>query len=58
MTAGHVIDATYGGYVGPHWQPGAVAKNFFGALKVRKKELRPIVSHACDKCGFLEHYLT
>ena len=58
MTEGHMIDMGHGA-VGIHrWQSGRPVKAWTGSIKLRKKDLREVTSHACDRCGFIENYLS
>ena len=56
MTAGVVIDDTYGGHKVADWVAGAPEKSFFTGLALKGKERIPILTYRCDRCYVLEHY--
>lgn len=56
LEPGHMIDHTYGGSLQPQWQPGEPARSFWMGVKVKRKELLPVVTYRCVECGYLEMY--
>lgn len=56
MIEGHLVDATFGGYLVPGWQEGKPKQGIMTGLKVRKHDLRDVATFRCDRCGYLENY--
>ena len=55
MDTGYIADQGYGAVHVAAWQPGAPDKRWWG-LKIDRKKARPIETHRCTRCGFLESY--
>jgi hypothetical protein len=56
MEAGFIADTTYGGNVQEKWGPGKPEISVWRGLKTDKKELVPVTTMRCPKCGALESY--
>ncbi len=57
MELGFIADATYGGNVQEKWAAGAAENSaWWGTLKSKGKELYPVSTLRCPKCGYLESY--
>lgn len=56
MEAGFIADNTYGGNVQEKWAPGEPTVSIWTGLKTKKKEMIPVVTMRCPKCGALESY--
>lgn len=55
MEQGFVADSAHGATAIAQWHRGAPQQKWWG-LKVDKKEMLPIESWRCNRCGYLEHY--
>ena len=56
MSAGYMLDATYGGFLAARWIEGAPEKSFWQGLKIRDKKKYQLTAYRCVGCGFLESY--
>lgn len=56
MSAGTLIDQTYGGALPEKWQPGEAKTSFWTGLKQDKQAQLQVATWRCDKCGYLESY--
>ena len=56
MTDGFIVDEGHGTFARARWQEGQPVKNWWGSLKVRKKELIGVTTARCRRCGYLESY--
>ena len=56
MELGFVVDHTSGGFAKPEWAEGPATPSFWTGVKMRGKELHPIQTFRCIRCGYLESY--
>lgn len=56
MTDGVIADMGYGQWGVSSFLPGPPNVSRWFGLKVRKKNLVPITTYRCTRCGFLESY--
>ena len=56
MEAGFIPDFSSAGTVPMVWHPGEPEKSFWNGIVVKKKEVLPIRSHRCSRCGYLEFF--
>jgi predicted nucleic-acid-binding Zn-ribbon protein len=56
MTEGFIADTTYGGHGVSNWYEGPPQKSIWVGVKLSGKTARPIETHRCRRCGFLESY--
>ena len=56
--AGHILDQNHGSGLAEQtkWQPGMPARSFWTGLKVKRRELLPVMTYRCVECGYLEMY--
>jgi hypothetical protein len=57
MTEGRLINTdSYGGHKVPRWTEGVPERSYWTGLKVNKRDLLPVISYRCERCGLLEDY--
>ncbi|WP_165250534.1 hypothetical protein [Paludisphaera soli] len=56
MDEGFILEHTQGGYLQAQWVAGPPQRTWWMGLKIRGREVRPIVSFCCSRCGHLESY--
>ena len=56
MEDGFVLDNTYGARLQSGWVEGEPERSFWTGVKVKGKELLPIITWRCPRCGYLESY--
>ena len=56
MEIGFLIDATQNGFLQQSWCSGIPTRSFWTGLKLKKRDVVPVVTHRCPNCGFLESY--
>jgi hypothetical protein len=58
MQEGFIPDLAYQHYrvLVSSWQAGTPEPRLWFGIKLRKKDLRPIVTYRCPACGYLESY--
>ena len=56
MEEGFIGDHTYGGVTQSTWFEGRATNEHGFGLRVEHRGRRPVETHQCRTCGFLEHY--
>jgi ribosomal protein S27AE len=56
MSAGVIADIGYGQWVVASFLPGEPKVSRWFGLRVRKKDLIPVTTWRCGRCGYLESY--
>lgn len=57
MEPGYVMDR--GGHnagLVPQWVEGAPEKSFWTGLKTKDRDVLPVTTYRCERCGYLESY--
>ena len=56
MAEGFVLDQTYGANLQAKWVEGPPTPSFWTGVKMKGRELHPVVTFRCEGCGYLESY--
>jgi rubredoxin len=56
MQEGFIPDRSQAYVAVSGWMAGTPKLHFFGGIRLRKKDLRPIVAYRCPTCGYLKSY--
>lgn len=56
MEVGFLLDCTEGGVVQQSWTIGVPKRRWIGGVKVKKDEIRSVVTDRCKACGLLKSY--
>lgn len=56
MEEGFIVDHGHGTNTQAVWVEGPPQRSFWTGLKLRGKELRPVLTFCCPGCGYLESY--
>ena len=56
MVGGTLLDQSDGRSFQSEWIEGSLELNFFGFVKKRGRQILPVQSFRCEKCGYLELY--
>ena len=57
MEQGFVADkAAYSMPETQEWVEGAPERSFWSGLKMKDREVLPVMTYRCEKCGYLESY--
>lgn len=56
MEGGFILDNTYGARLQSEWVEGAPERSRWTGVKLTGKELLPILTFRCARCGYLESY--
>ena len=57
MEAGFVIDRGDGNQAGTQkWVEGAPERSFWHGVKTRGRDVLPVTTWRCERCGYLESY--
>ncbi len=59
MELGFVADkAHYSVPETQNWVEGVPERTFWAGIKLKGKEVLPVMSYRCERCGYLESYAT
>jgi len=56
MEPGFTVDEGHGTKSVPKWAAGEPERSIWTGLKLRGKDLRPVSTYRCRRCGYLESY--
>jgi len=56
MERGFIVDDSHASQLVSRWAAGEPKKSMWTGLKVEKKDVLPVATFRCSKCGYLESY--